>query len=55
MFLLYPLIKGSHKKHHTENTNIQQKITFFRKLKYSIFGHFWLLFDHFHSFLIIFE
>ena len=28
MFLLYPLIKVSHKKLHTENTNIQQKITF---------------------------
>ena len=44
MFLLYLLIKGSHKKLHTENTNIQQKITFFSKLKYSIFSHFWLLF-----------
>ena len=55
MFLLYPLIKGSHKKLHTENTNIQQKITFFSKLKYSIFSHFWLLFDHFYSFLIIFD
>ena len=55
MFLLYPLIKGSHKKLHTENTNIQQKITFFSKLKYLIFGDFWLLFELFYSFFAPFE